>query len=130
VSEDGFDILAWKLPPSPNKPIPEKKVLTPGGVEAEKKLLARRKTKFVRLTQDQAISGFRALGTPSALVWYYLHYRVWADGKRTVALTNATLQDWGVSRRIKYRAIQQLAKAGLVRIENQGQRKSLQVTLL
>ena len=84
---------------------------------------------FTQMRNDAAIAGFRALGCPQAMVWFYIHYRVWAERNRTVPLATKTLAGIGVDRKVKYRALTRLEQAGLIRVERRGKRSPL-VTLL
>jgi hypothetical protein len=91
--------------------------------------LGRRNTAYSQVPHDEAIAAFRALGCLHAFVWLYLHYRVWAEGTRTVPLPNKSLTKAGVSRQVKYRALTRLERAGIIRVERRGRRSPL-VTLL
>jgi hypothetical protein len=81
------------------------------------------------MPNEAAMAGFRALHCPQAFVWFYIHYRVWAEKNRTVPLASKTLVAAGVNRRVKYRALIRLEQAGLIRVERRGRRSPL-VTLL
>ena len=81
------------------------------------------------IPNEAAVVGYRALGCTKALVLNYIYYRVWAEGQRTIPLPNQTLAGMGVDRRTKYRALQRLERAGLIRVEHRGRRSPL-VTLL
>jgi hypothetical protein len=84
---------------------------------------------FAKMPNEAAVAGYHALGCARALVWHYLHYRVWAEGVPTVPMSNRTLADMGVDRYTKYRALRCLERAGLIRVEHRGHRSPL-VTLL
>ena len=84
---------------------------------------------FAKMSNGAAVAGYHALGCPRAIVWHYIHYRVWAEGVPTVPLANQTLVDMGVSRYTKYRALLSLEQAGLIRVEHRKRRSPL-VTLL
>jgi hypothetical protein len=84
---------------------------------------------FAKMSNGAAVAGYHALGCPRAIVWHYIHYRVWAEGVQTIPLANRTLVDMGVSRYTKYRALLSLEQAGLIRVEHR-QRRSPLVTLL
>jgi hypothetical protein len=49
--------------------------------------------------------------------------------KNTFGVPNGQLDSWGVTRQVKYRALAQLAEAGLIKIERNG-REALTVTIL
>jgi hypothetical protein len=84
---------------------------------------------FVQMRNEAAVAGYHALGCPRALVWHYIHYRVWAEGTPTIPLANRALAKMGVDRYTKYRALDCLERAGLIRVERRGRRSPL-VTLL
>jgi hypothetical protein len=63
------------------------------------------------------------------LVWIYI-LREWRmKPSKPVAVTNEGLAAWGIHRRTKYRALEKLENAGLVRVESRGKR-SPQVSVL
>lgn len=90
----------------------------------------RKKTElFAVVPLASAAAAYRALKCPRAMVWLWLLHQARKTGKSTVAVPNGVLVRYGVSREIKRRALQELAAAGLVTIE-QRQRKTPVVTLL
>ena len=125
---DPFDIEALGLTPEAIAELAASQKKGPGRA-ARPKQIPRRQTDFVMMTNAAARAGYLALGCPQALVWHYLHYRVWVTKSRTVTLPNATLKSWGVSRMRKSRALRKLEQAGLVRVESRPRRSPL-VTLL
>lgn len=96
---------------------------------AKTKSSPRQQTGFVIMTHAAARAGYLALDCPQALVWHYLHHRVWSIKSRTVTLPNATLKSWGVNRMSKSRALRKLEQAGLISVESRTRRSPL-VTLL
>jgi hypothetical protein len=87
------------------------------------------RSRFAQVPLAWAARAAKATGTPRALVWIWLLYLVWDKGSRTVPLANATLQSWGISRHTKWRALQDLEKAKLIRIKRRP-RRAPQVTIL
>jgi hypothetical protein len=88
-----------------------------------------RRSGYVLMTNEAARAGFLAVKCPQAIVWHYIHYRVWADRQSTIPLPNRTLASLGVTRWAEQRALRNLERAGLIRVEYRG-RKSPLVTLL
>jgi hypothetical protein len=84
---------------------------------------------YVQMRTTDAMAGFHALRCPQAIVWHYIHYRVWADDTPTIPLPNQKLAAMGVSRQMKWRALQRLEQAGLIKVERRERRSPL-VTLL
>ena len=120
---DPFDIEALRLAPEAVAELAAIQKKGPG------KQIPRRETDFVVMTNAGARAGYLALDCPQALVWHYLHYRVWVTKSRTVTLPNKTLKSWGVDRMSKSRALRKLQQAGLVSVESRTRRSPL-VTLL
>jgi hypothetical protein len=50
----------------------------------------RRAEPFVQITHSDAVAGYMALGVPTALVWYALLYREWAEKRGTVRVPTAS----------------------------------------
>jgi hypothetical protein len=69
------------------------------------------------------------LFSPQGRVVLQLLYLVWWHRSRTVVLANKKLTEWGVSRYQKYRALENLERAGLMSVERRVA-KSPRVTLL
>jgi hypothetical protein len=84
---------------------------------------------YVQMRTEDAVAGFHSLRCPQALVWHRLQYLAWATGSATVTLANKALAEMGVSRLIKYRALQRLEQDGLIRVERR-ERRSPIVTIL
>jgi hypothetical protein len=70
------------------------------------------------------------LGGRALLVWHYILYETRLRNTDTVSLSNVKLAEWGVTRHLKYKALDRLATAGLISIERVGKRRSPRVTLL
>jgi hypothetical protein len=114
----------------------EPEVLAQYRAEKPKDQLAARVVKRQRLAEAFVIcplaavaKACEALKTPQAMVWFYLMYKVRLTGHATVALTNGPLAELGVSRYVKYCALANLKKAGLISIRG-GPRRAPLVTVL
>jgi DNA-binding transcriptional ArsR family regulator len=59
------------------------------------------------------------------LVWLYVLRERRMKGPKPVAVTNAGLAAWGVDRRTKYRTLEKLENAGLIRVERRGKSSPL-----
>ena len=57
-----------------------------------------------------------AAGKPAVFVGLVLWYRKGLEKRDTVRLTNVELKNWGISRQTKYRGLDQLETAGLIKI--------------
>ena len=88
----------------------------------------RRRQQFIRVPW----SWFERLRTGRGCTYrvaLYLLYQHWKNGGRPVRLSNVALAEAGVSRNSKWRALQELEEADLIRVEGQ-RRKSPVVTVL
>jgi hypothetical protein len=84
---------------------------------------------YVQMRTEDAVAGFHSLRCPQALVWHRLQYLAWATGSATVTLANKALAEMGVSRLMKYRALQRLEQDGLIRVERR-ERRTPTITIL
>ncbi len=102
-----------------------------GGPDLAKKIGRSRQSHagFAKVPLDWAARAAKVTKTPRAMVWIWLLYMAWERGSRSVRLANVTLRGWGVSRRTKWRVLQDLEKAGLILIERRP-RKSPRITVL
>jgi hypothetical protein len=89
----------------------------------------KRKEPFVMVPLSWAERAARATGTPKAFVWLWLLYLAWKAKSDTVPLPNGQLQDHGVHRNTKNRALRELEAAGLIRVTRRRCKTPL-VTLL
>ena len=121
---DPFDPKNLQLPPELMTGV-EKKL---GGAAAAKPRRPRQTERYVQITETGA-KGFEVLGGSAALVWFEILYRVWKAKKTTIDLPNGILTEMGVSRWVKYKAIDRLEQAGWIQIERQNG-KTARVTLL
>jgi hypothetical protein len=98
--------------------------IEPGGAKK------RKDEPFLLLTHRDAVRGFLALGSPKALVWYALLYRVWAEKVKTIRVPTKLLRSWGVGRWTWSRALRELEQAGLIKIYERRHGCAAKVTLL
>jgi hypothetical protein len=77
----------------------------------------RRAEPFVQITHSDAVAGYMALGVPTALVWYALLYREWAEKRSTVRVPTALLRSWHLRRWVWARALARLEAGGLIEVE-------------
>ena len=98
------------------------------GVDVPKIRRARAET-FVKVPLEWARKASAAIETPKMMVLLYLLYRAWREHSDTITLPNNALTDYGVSRKLKRRALQQLEAAGLITIKRRAG-KSPTVTLV
>ena len=103
---------------------------------ADPSLVPRRGSKRTALSEPFAIvplhwaaRAAKATRTPKALVWIRLLHLVWRQKTRTFYLPNKWLEDQGVSRFIKNRALDELEADGLIAVERRP-RKSPHISLL
>jgi DNA-binding transcriptional ArsR family regulator len=68
------------------------------------------------------------LGGKALMVWLYLVFETRRQGIKTIPVSNVGLAGWGVERRLKYKALDRLERAGLVHVSRMGKR-SLRVTV-
>src|SRR5215203_3348503 len=83
--------------------------------------------RFAHFTIQEFLGGAGILNNTLELaVWVYIlrerRIRATAGQAEPFSLTNSGLASWGISRAVKGRALRKLARAGLVRIERDGNR--------
>jgi hypothetical protein len=61
----------------------------------------------------------QATRTPKAMVWVWLLHLSWAEHSNTFRLPSQRLRLRGVSRDVKLRALQDLERAGLIRVSRE-----------
>jgi hypothetical protein len=89
----------------------------------------RREGTFVQVPLQWASKALTATNSKKAMVCVYLLYCAWRKKSDTFALPNGALAEFGVSRKIKYRALRQLEAAGLIVIEHRPRRTPI-ITLI
>jgi hypothetical protein len=85
--------------------------------------------RFVKVPLWWAEQAAQATRTPKAMVWVWLLHLSWAEHSNTFRLPSQRLRLRGVSRDVKLRALQDLERAGLIRVSRE-MGKSPVVTLL
>ena len=128
ATNDPFDIEALQLTP---EALAEAVAMQKGSGApiAKRKRVSRQQTeRYVQITET-GVKGFEVLGGSMGLVWFEILYRVWKDKKTTVGLPNKTLAEMGVSRWVKYRAVNRLEQAGWIQVIRP-RHTTMQVTLL
>jgi len=88
-----------------------------------------RKDAFVLLPLGWFEAATRATRTPQALVSVWLLHLAWRAKSPTFPVPNGQLEQHGVSRYAKYRALARLERAGLITVDRRV-RKTLIVTLV
>ncbi len=84
---------------------------------------------FAILDLSPAAKAFTAMNCPKAMVWAWLVHKARTTDSNTITIPNGPLAKYGVSRQIKYLALQQLEQAGLITVERKP-RKTPVVTLV
>ena len=78
----------------------------------------RKKVKLFAVVElDNIAKAFAAVKCPKAMVYIWLVQQTRKTGNSTVAMPNGALARYGVSRKVKYLALQQYEKAGLITVE-------------
>jgi hypothetical protein len=75
------------------------------------------KEPFVKVPLWWAAEAAKATKTPKAMVWIQLLHIAWKADSSTFPLPNGKLDNKGVSRFAKYRALRELEVAGLIVVE-------------
>lgn len=117
MSTDPFDLGKLRLPADQ---IPEQRAVVP-------RKIRKRQGQFIQVPMSwfEALNG--ASGQAYRVALYLLHLR-WKDGEKPIKLANGMLGIDGVSRYSKRRALEDLARRGLITIERH-QRRSPVVRL-
>jgi hypothetical protein len=102
------------------------KISEPG---PDQKIRRRCKDTFAMVPLQWAAKMTAATETPKAMVGVWLLYRAWQKKSPTFDVPNEALAAFGISRKVKYRALEQFEAAGLIKVERR-HRKTLRVTLL
>ncbi len=91
--------------------------------DAPTKPAARRRrveTAYAQVGLKEAATAFEALGVKKAFVWLWLQYLAWKKKSTTFPLPNGELEQFGISRWTKSRALQDLTQAGLITVRQVG----------
>jgi hypothetical protein len=70
----------------------------------------------------------KATGSPTTLVLIELLYASWKARSSTFPMANVRLAKMGISRKVKYRVLRDLERAGMISVERPS-RKTLIITL-
>jgi hypothetical protein len=90
----------------------------------------RKKTvRFARVPLKWAARAATATKTPKALVWVRLLYLAWEQNSQTFDLPSKWLEQHGVNRFAKNRALKELAAAGLITVERRARKSPLVILL-
>jgi hypothetical protein len=121
MNDTAFDPERFRLPPEMAAELARAK---PKRGKRQK-----RSEPFLQIPHRALVVGGKVLvSSEQLLVWLYIHHRVWADKVATVVIANKALEAWGVGRKAKYAALNNLERAGLILVERR-ERKSPLVTL-
>jgi len=117
-TDSPFDLEQFRLP--------EKVVAE--GLAADKR--RRRQEQFVKFPNSWAerLRGARRIAT-YRIALYLLHQH-WKNGGKPITLSNVALEWLGVTRWEKWRALAELERAGLIKIEKGGPGRAPRVTIL
>jgi hypothetical protein len=99
--------------------------------ELEAAAPARRKKKvpFAKVPLPQAAEAAATTGGLRFFVWLWLLHRSWQRQTRSVVVPNTALRQYGISREVKRRALNDLAHAGLISVKHRPYKNPI-VTLL
>src|SRR5262249_42112399 len=83
---------------------------------------------YVQLPLKQAAAAFKANRAHKAFVWVWLQYLAWEKKSATFSLPNDGLEQYGISRDVKWRSLRDYEKADLITLEQSGRHSTI-VTL-
>ena len=113
-SEEPFDLESLRLTPETMAELP----VTP---KEPSKRKPRQNRSFVHMTVEDFLAGAEVLDSKKELLVWVFILRQWRIvHPEPVAMANVGLSAWGVGRQIKYRAIEKLARAGLIQVQARG----------
>jgi CRP-like cAMP-binding protein len=116
-ADNPFDLEQFRLP---------EKVMAEGLAAAKRR---RRRGQFIKFPNSWAEELRDARRASTYRVALYLLHQQWKGGDKPIPLSNAALTWLGVSRREKWRALTELERAGLVKVDRRPRRVPL-VTVL
>ena len=74
---------------------------------------------------NAAVHAVSDLGVSALVVWLCLVFETRRRRTNTVSLSNAMLREWGVNRKVKYKALERFEKADLITVRRNGNRSPL-----
>ena len=83
---------------------------------------------YAQVPLKEAAAAFKATRAQKAFVWVWLRYLAWQKKSATFPLPNGELEQYGIRRDTKWRALRDYERARLISIEQVG-RNSTIVTL-
>jgi hypothetical protein len=84
---------------------------------------------YVMLPLAWAAKAAAATNTTKAMVWVWLVHRARKTGNAAVAVPNGALAEYGISRKVKKVALEQLEAAGLIAVERRPRRAPIATVL-
>jgi hypothetical protein len=96
------------------------------GIAAAKR--KRRKREFAQITREQ-VNRLRGAASATITVFHFLLLIDWRSPGKPILLANGGLEQIGISRWAKYRALSELEELGLIELRNRG-RKSPEVVIV
>jgi hypothetical protein len=88
-----------------------------------------KKVPFAKVPLPLAAEAAAATGGLRLFVWLWLLHRSWQRQTRAVVVPNTALRQYGISREVKRRALNDLAAAGIISVEYRPYKNPM-VTLL
>jgi DNA-binding transcriptional ArsR family regulator len=124
MMDEIFDAKALALKP---EQLVERVRLAGTGIAATKR--ERRKREFLQMTRRQVERLAKAKSITTATVFHFLLLISWRNPGYPKLLANDGLEQLGVTRQAKYRALSELRELGLIELRSRG-RKSPEVVIL
>ena len=118
MDDDPFDLEKLRMP------VPEVQI-GPAAKAAADRVARRREREFIRFPRvwEKRLEASNSLNTYRvALVVLFRH---WKAGEKPFALSNITMSTGGVNRQGKWRALQELERLGLIRVEKRPKKVAL-----
>jgi hypothetical protein len=84
---------------------------------------------YARVLLKTMAAAAKASNTKRAFIWIWLQYETWRTRSATVSISNGELEQYGITRQVKYLALADYERAGLITIQKQN-RHSLVVTVV
>ena len=121
--DDTFDAKSLSLKPEQLEP----SRLAETDTAATKR--ERRRREFAQITREQVDRLTKATNIATSKVFHFLLLIDWRSPGTPILLANGGLEQVGITRQAKYRALSELERLGLVELRNRG-RKSPEVVVL